>query len=98
MFMSLWSDWPEDLEDTSDYFLIRESVTFFERTLSSSKAPARKIATQSLQVIGLLFEEFEKRRTASEARRAAGGSWSSDVDEERCVPQRAGESAHPLVS
>lgn len=85
LFMSLWSDWPEDLADNSDHFLIRESVAFFERTLKSRQVSVRKIATQSLQVIGLLFEEFEKRRTASEARRAAGGSWTSDVDEERCV-------------
>ncbi|KAK4704424.1 hypothetical protein P7C70_g1786, partial [Phenoliferia sp. Uapishka_3] len=82
LFMSLWSDWPEDLIESKDHSLIRESITFFESKLMSRQVPVRKIATQSLQVIGLLFEEFEKRRTASEARKAAGGSWASDIDEE----------------
>ncbi|KAM0754833.1 hypothetical protein T439DRAFT_297225 [Meredithblackwellia eburnea MCA 4105] len=82
LFMNLWTEWPEDLDESSDHKLIRESVAFFESRVSSRQIPVRKIAAQSLQLVGLLFEEVEKRRVASEARKAAGGSWSSEVDEE----------------
>jgi hypothetical protein len=38
-----------------------------------------------LQVIGLLLDAVEKRRVESEARKAGGGSWGSEIEEETCA-------------
>lgn len=81
--MNVWTEFPENLEQYEDFRLIRDAIPFFERSLTSRHLPVRKIAQQNLQTLELLIDAFEKRRQAAEARKAAGGTWESEVEAER---------------
>lgn len=80
--MNIWTNFKESLED-EDYRLIQGVIPFFERSLSSRHLAVRKIAQQNLQTLRLLLEALEHRRDAATARKAAGGTWESEVEAER---------------
>lgn len=67
LFMDLWTRFePHQLVTNPDYQLIQMTVPFFTSNLVSRLLPVRNIASQSLQVISLLFDALTNRARVPE--------------------------------